>query len=194
MDDALLLFDAAEDTAAPRVEVRRSARRRRTVSARMERRDGSDVMVLMIPATATAEQERQWIEDMRAKLQRRARRTPAGDADLLTRARRLATEHDLPEPASVRWVTNQEHRWGSCTPSRSSIRISHRLQTVPGYVLDAVLVHELAHLVERRHGPRFRALEARYPRSERATGYLEALATAAGWSEDEPEQDEVDGG
>ena len=140
-------------------------------------------MVLMIPADATLEQERRWTEEMLAKLQRRGRRAPAADADLERRARQLARRFDLPEPVSVRWVTNQEHRWGSCTPARGTIRVSHRLQQVPDYVVDAVLVHELAHLAESGHGPRFRALAARFPRTERASGYLEALATAAGWPE-----------
>ena len=77
---------------------------------------------------------------------------------------------------SIRWVTNQEHRWGSCTPSSGVIRISHRLAEVPPFVLDYVIVHELAHLVEANHGSRFWALAERFPRSERARGYLMALA------------------
>ena len=77
---------------------------------------------------------------------------------------------------SVRWVTNQEKsRWGSCTPSTGAIRLSHRLAGLPPFVIEYVLVHELAHLVHASHGPEFWALVNRYPKTERARGYLMAL-------------------
>ena len=56
------------------------------------------------------------------------------------------------QPASVRWVSNQESRWGSCTPAEGSIRISDKVRGMPGWVLDYVLLHELAHLIEPGHG------------------------------------------
>jgi predicted metal-dependent hydrolase len=82
-------------------------------------------------------------------------------------------------PSSVRWVTNMDRRWGSCTPVDGSIRLSHRLQPMPSWVIDYVLVHELSHLLESGHGPRFWAWVGRYPRTERARGYLEGVAMAA---------------
>jgi len=42
----------------------------------------------------------------------------------------------------------------------------------PAWVLDYVLIHELAHLIEFNHGPAFDAIVARYPKAERARGYL----------------------
>ena len=46
---------------------------------------------------------------------------------------------------------------------------------LPPWVVDHVIVHELAHLAEADHGPAFRALVARNPLAERAEGYLLAV-------------------
>lgn len=159
---------------SPEVEVRRSKRRRRTVSAY---RDGSKIVVL-IPASMSKRDEATWVADMVARLERSEQRRKPSDAQLLARANALNDEWfgGLAEPASVRWVTNQNSRWGSCTPGDRSIRLSERLQQVPAWVVDYVLVHELAHLIEPGHGPEFWSWVDRYPRAERAKGYL------AGWS------------
>jgi hypothetical protein len=78
-------------------------------------------------------------------------------------------------------------RWGSCTPADGTIRVSERLKGMPGYVLDYVLLHELAHLLRPAHDREFWRLLAAYPRVERARGYLEGVAAAAGlgaWQDD----------
>ena len=46
----------------------------------------------------------------------------------------------------MRWVSNQSGRWGSCTPAEGTIRLSDKLQGMPVWVVDYVLLHELAHL------------------------------------------------
>lgn len=168
-----------------KVEVRRSSRRARTVSA--SRRDG--VIVVSIPHRFSKAEESQWVDRMVARLlEQEARRAPSASA-LEGRAARLNGEFlgGLARPASVRWVSNQNTRWGSCTPRDGTIRISTRLRGVPGWVLDYVLVHELAHLLEAGHSPRFWELLRAYPRTERARGYLEGLS-AAGYLTD---QDDV---
>lgn len=158
------------------VEVRRSARRRRTVTAYQE----SGRTVVLIPAAFTPAEERRWVAQMVAKLQtreERRRRSLGGDEELMVRARALSAAHldGVPQPASVRWVDNQQRRWGSCTPADGSIRLSSRLRSMPEYVVDYVLVHELAHLIEPSHDARFWALVTRYPRAERARGFLEGV-------------------
>lgn len=103
------------------------------------------------------------------------RKMAAGHVDLTARALTLARRYGLPRPDTVEWSDRQLTRWGSCTPSHGRIRISNRLADMPEWILDYVLVHELAHLEEANHGPRFRQLEGRYEMSERATGYLMAV-------------------
>jgi hypothetical protein len=71
-------------------------------------------------------------------------------------------------------------RWASCTPADGTIRVSERLRDAPAWVVDYVLVHELAHLLEPGHDKAFWAWVRRYPRTERAMGYLEGLSAAAG--------------
>jgi hypothetical protein len=57
--------------------------------------------------------------------------------------------------------------------------MSRRLQELPSWVQDYVLVHELVHLLVPGHGPKFWALVARYPRAERARGFLDGVSAAA---------------
>ncbi|MDB1086842.1 M48 family metallopeptidase [Streptomyces sp. ACA25] len=158
------------------VEVRRSSRRRRTVSAYRE----GDRTVVLIPARMTAEEERRWVSVMLDKLAAQEHRRILDGDDLQARASELSERYlgGRARPRSVRWVTNQNARWGSCTPALGSIRLSHRLQGMPEYVLDYVLLHELAHLLVPGHGPGFWRLLDSYPRTERARGYLEGVVAA----------------
>jgi predicted metal-dependent hydrolase len=186
---------------APRVEVRRSGRRKRTVTAYRER----DTIVVLIPQRMSKADERTFVDSMVQKiLAREARATaPQGDAELIARAVELADRHlapvtDLPvRPRAVRWVTNQRQRWGSCTPSTGVIRLSDRLRPLPSWVVDYVLVHELAHLVESAHSPAFWRLVDRYPEAERAQGFLQGYLAgqgqpAAAADADEGAADDVD--
>ncbi len=165
----------------PVVEVRRSQRRRRTVSAY---RDGGRVVVL-IPDQFSRAEEREWVDRMLERLAARDLRVRRTDAELAARACRLASRY-LPElvraglPASIRWVENQNGRWGSCTPTDRTIRISDRIMDMPEWVIDYVVLHELAHLLVPSHSAEFWTLVARHPKAERARGYLEGVAAAAG--------------
>ena len=162
------------------VEVRRSVRRRRTVSAY---RDGQRIVVL-IPARFTRAEEAQWVATMVARLDTgvsRGTRRTASDAALMRRAGELSAEYldGRARPVSVRWVATMRTRWGSCTPTERTIRISEKLRGMPSWVQDYVLLHELAHLLVRGHDADFWALVGRYARSERARGYLDGVSAAA---------------
>jgi len=171
----------------PVVEVRRSRRRRSTVAAYRE----DDRVVVMIPARMSRAEEQEWVATMLARLERSEKRRKPSDAALMRRARDLNTKYldGGAAPATVRWVENQNSRWGSCTPADRAIRLSRRLQGMPSWVIDYVLVHELAHLLELGHTPRFWSLVDRYPKAERAKGFLEGVAAAShlGITGDDPD-------
>ncbi|HSK27684.1 MAG TPA: M48 family metallopeptidase [Jiangellales bacterium] len=160
------------------VEVRRSMRRRRTVTAF---REGGRVVVC-VPGRFSAAEEERWVGVMLERLDAQERRRRPSDERLLARARELSRRYldGRCDPAGVRWSSDQGRRWGSCTPADGTIRVSDRLRGMPGWVLDYVLVHELAHLVVPGHGPAFWSLVERYPRTDRARGFLDGVAHAAG--------------
>lgn len=151
------------------VEVIRSERRVKTVSARIV--DG--VIRVRIPAWMSESEERRYVDDVVTRIEQE-RRSHA--IDLVARAAALADRFDLPRPESIRWSKTQRQRWGSCSVHRGDIRISDRLVDVPPWVLDHVIVHELAHLEVADHSPAFEELVNRNPLAERATGYLMAVS------------------
>ena len=170
-------FFFMRNPADPEVEVRRSRRRKRTVSA--YRRDGK--VIVMIPDRFTRAEEAEWIITMLDRLERSDQRRRRTDDQLMRRARELCRDylHDKVEPASVRWVDNMTTRWASCTTTTAEIRLSDRLQPMPAWVVDYVLLHELAHLIEPTHNKRFWHWVDRYPRSDRARGFLDGVVYAA---------------
>lgn len=165
----------------------------------MQAREVDGVLRVSIPASMTQADEARWVAEM---VRRMERRTVTSEIDLPRRAAQLAERYGLSRPATIRWADNQEWRWGSCTPSDGSVRISSRLASEPAWVLDYVIVHELAHLDVPRHGPAFWALVAHYPLAERARGFLIARSLHPDGAGGRPESplpvgdgaDAVDGG
>ena len=155
------------------VRVIRSAQRRKTVSGRLE--DG--VLIIRAPAKLSDKELAPIVDGLKQRLRRRARAAGPSDEALEKRAQVMNRKYfdGRLRWQSIRYVTNQNSRFGSCTPADGTIRLSHRLATRPVWVRDYVLVHELAHLEEANHGPRFWKLVNRYPLAERARGYLIAV-------------------
>lgn len=150
------------------MEIVTSRRRRKTVQASIV--DG--VIRVQAPASMSKRELDEHVQYLVARLERRFR---SESVDLEARAKRLSKRFSLPVATSVVWA-NQRSQWGSCTPTTGEIRISNRLAAYPPWVLDYVLVHELAHLVEANHSPAFNALVNSYPLAERARGFLMAVS------------------
>jgi len=156
----------------PEVEIRASARRRKTGVAFWE---GGHVVVV-VPERMSRSARESFAEQLVKHLLQRTGRRHASDGGLEARAGVLADQYlDGVRPSSIRWSTRHQRRWGSCSLHTREIRIAARLQTVPEWVLDGVIVHELTHLLEAGHTARFYALAGRYPRQAEAHTYLEGF-------------------
>jgi hypothetical protein len=161
--------EAGTVEAVPEVEVRISARRKKTSEARWV----GGRIVVSLPAHLDVESRQKTIDWLVNRLLTRHRLDgPPGDDELLARAVALSDRYRLgARPVSVRWVTNQTARWASCSYYSGEIRVSHRL------------VHEVAHLVYPDHSPAFHRLAGAYPRHEEAgmflAGYGLGLSTDA---------------
>jgi predicted metal-dependent hydrolase len=173
-----------DDSTAWPVEIIRSKKRRKTVSGELK----NGVLVIRAPARISDTELAPIIENLRRRMVERKRPKAPSDQDLEKRARELNRRYfnGRLQWQSIRYVTNQNKRFGSCTPSAGTIRISHRLAKMPDWVLKYVVLHELAHLEEANHGRRFWRLVNQYPLTERARGYLMAVGL------EEEEGNEVD--
>lgn len=137
-----------------------------------------DRTIVAIPARFSRAQEQEWVAKMLARLEDKEKRRRPSDGELMARAVDLSERYldGRAQPSSVRWSGNQGRRWGSCTLGDRTIRISTRVQGMPAWVLDYVLLHELAHLLHAGHGTEFWRLLEAYPRTERARGFLDGVS------------------
>lgn len=164
---------ATAPPARPPVEVRTSTRRRKYATAFWQ----GDGIVVVLPARMPRAERDAMVESLVQRVLRHRPNAGASDEALASRAAILADRYlDGVRARSVRWSAQQRRRWGSCTLETRDIRISELLRPTPPWVVDAVLVHELAHLLEHGHGPRFRSLVARYERMGEADQFLAGYA------------------
>lgn len=138
--------------------------------------------MVRVPANISSSELDRIVPDLVRRVLAKQKRTAPSDEKLMARSGQLSRRYldGRAVPQSVRWVGNQNRRWGSCTTSTGQIRLSDRLQHMPQYVIDYVLVHELAHLLHPDHGPDFNALTARYPRAEKAEAFLAGVSFGSG--------------
>jgi len=166
----------------PELEIRASSRRTKTGSAHWS---GSRIVVA-IPSRLRGSERDQFVDELVRRAMKERPQSTAHDAALEERARVLAELYtDGRLPSSVRFVGNQRRRWASCSPATGEIRLSTRLRNVPDWVLDAVMVHELAHLHVVEHSPEFHAIADRHPRQGEAEIYLDGYQLGLGIAEEE---------
>ena len=154
----------------------RSTRRKKNISAY---RQGGRIVV-SIPARMSKADERAMVPEMVAKIRAQEAAATMSEERLSSRVDELLTEL-APEiclrPSSINWRGMRE-RWGSCTSTDRTIRISDRLKGAPDYVLDYVLFHEAIHLQFFDHGAEFKALLSRFPLEAQAEAYLSGYEAA----------------
>jgi predicted metal-dependent hydrolase len=161
----------------PPIRVVSSRRRRRTVGARMV--DGT--LEVIVPQWMPEAERRQWAEKMRDRISRQIRRAKPSNASLQERAESLNRRlfRGRLRWRSITWAPTVG-RWGSCDSGAQLIHIAERAQGLPEWVLDYIVVHELAHLEVPEHGPKFWEVVNQYALAERARGYLIAVDHRAG--------------
>jgi predicted metal-dependent hydrolase len=161
----------------PEVEVRASTKRKKTGNAHWS---GTRIIV-QIPARLRGRERDHFVDELVDRLLAQRPQSAGHDAALAQRASELAELYNDGVGADiVRWVTNQRQRWASCSPSTREIRVSTRLRQCPEWVIDAVLVHELAHLQEIDHSERFWRIANRHPRQEDSANFLEGYSLGLG--------------
>ena len=153
------------------VQVIRSKRRKKTVQAKV---DGNK-LVVYLPAGLSETEESELIHKMKTKVENKQTRKALNDDDYLEKRADEFNRHYFNgqlKIVSIKYVTNQNTRRGSCTPARGSIRISHELAEMPRWVLDYVIMHEITHLDHPNHSRQFWNKVNEYKYTERARGFL----------------------
>jgi len=160
------------------VKIIRSRKRKKTISAR----EFGGIIHLYLPAGLAENEELKYVQwaKKRFELRKRKKELKAQNADeeLEQRAQELNKRYFASELSwnQIGYTTEQNAcTFGICNTKNQTIRISDRLLKMPKFVHDYVVVHELAHLKVPRHGPAFWQLVGRYPKTERARGYLMAI-------------------
>ena len=160
------------------VKIIRSRKRKKTINAK----EVDGVIQLYLPMGLSREGECKYVQWAKKRFGAQRRKNELGadnaDAVLELRARELNKRYfggDL-SWVQIGYTTEQNaHMFGICNTTKKTIRISDRLRKMPKFVHDYVVVHELAHLKVPRHGPEFWKLVNRFPKTERARGYLMAI-------------------
>jgi len=157
------------------ITVIRSPRRRKTIQTKYA--DGH--LWIYLPANMKRSDEETWIHRMIEKSTRWERKAAfkKSDAWLMKRAQAINKKYfqGTLHVNAICFVSNQRGRFGSCTSTDKTIRISDRVKTMPLWVQEYVILHEMAHLVVPDHSKKFWNLVNQYKLAERAKGYLIAL-------------------
>ncbi len=155
------------------IKVIRSPDRKKTIQAKMV----GETLIIYLPAGLHREEEGNLIEKMKQKIEKKRQKSLANKDDYL---KRRFNDFNIMyfggklKVNSIEFVSNQRWVRGSCTPSKGTIRISHKLLEMPKWVLDYVIMHEMSHLLYPNHSKAFWNKVGEFKYAERARGFLMA--------------------
>ena len=151
------------------IEIIRSKKRKNTIQAKID----NEKLYIYLPNNLSKTEEKKWIQKM---IKWKENKKQLNNNLLFKRAKELNKIYfDNSLDFSIKFVTNQKKRFGSCNFKTKSIKISDRLIKAPKWVQDYVIIHELAHLIYPNHNKNFREKVNQYKYTERSKGYLIAL-------------------
>lgn len=158
------------------VKILRSRKRRRSVSARLVK----DILVVRAPENMPEIRLQEVIAELKARIERKHLKEELNKSENLAfRAEEFNKRYfeNKLKVNSIEYVTGQKSRFGCCNFRTGSIRISQRISSMPRWVRDYVIIHELAHLAVPDHSKAFWEIVNRYKLAERAKGYLIAVGS-----------------
>lgn len=138
-----------------------------------------DVLYVSAPMHLPQSTLDQAVSDLARRLVRRVHALKInGEEDALALAQQVAARFPVvPDVAHVRFVTTQEARWGSYSSRTRTVRLHASLRQMPRWVLEAVIAHELAHVIHLDHSPAFWELLRRVcPDTDRANAFLQGVS------------------
>jgi len=156
-----------------KVKIIRSAKRKRTIQAKMIQ----DTLWIYFPMGMAKAKEEKWIKEMTKRFAKQKHQQQLNkDGTLQIRAQQINKQYFNGElDFTIKYVANQTSKFGSCTPRTKMIRVSDRIASMPRWVQDYVIIHELAHLIHPNHSKKFWETVYQYKYTERAKGYLIAV-------------------
>jgi len=171
------------------ISIVRSRRRKKTIQTKY----AEGRLWIYLPAGMNTKDEQKWIDRMIERNERwqQKKNLKKSDTWLQQHAQELNKKYfEGALDFSIKFVTNQHTRFGSCTSIDKTIRISEQVKTMPLWVQDYIIIHELAHLLYPDHSKKFWERVNHYKYAERAKGFL--IAVGAGLVETEKELTEVE--
>lgn len=155
------------------IKITRSVKRRKTIGAQLI----NNIMYVYAPYNIPDEKLNKIIASFKEKFIRGMLKKKLNNEKPLKEIAEMLNKKYLKNrldisSISIEYVTGQNHKFGCCNYQNKSIRISHRIAQMPGWVRDYVIIHELAHLVVPNHSKSFWDILSEYKLSERAKGYL----------------------
>ena len=152
------------------IVIQRSKRRKKTLQAVLR----DNTVKILAPSTTSDAEIKKFLDKFLKKLELKDI-ILNNDKELLSRANKLKKKFipDAPDFTIV-FQESLKRTWGKCFTNQRKIVINPVLGTYPKWVLDFVIVHELAHLLIPNHGKEFRSLVNRFKLKERAVGFLMA--------------------